>query len=133
MYGGGGKSNPWDAIYGNSGNNGGGFNNNWGQSSGQQTSYNAWGANNQQNWANNWGNTSGGWAKPPMGGMGSIMSGGGGFGNVTTNIAAGQKYVGKQKQSLNQINAMFIKVLEKNQILDTTRQSLEVEESTLRR
>jgi hypothetical protein len=130
MYGSGGKSNPWDAIYQNNGNNGGGFNNNWGQPSGPQTSYNAWGANNQQNWPNNWGNTTGGWgAKSPMGGMGGIMTSGGGFGNgnVTSNIASGQKYVGKQKQTLNQINAMFIKVLEKNQILDATRQSLEIE------
>lgn len=57
------------------------------------------------------------------------MTSGGGFGNgnVTSNIASGQKYVGKQKQTLNQINAMFIKVLEKNQILDATRQSLEIE------
>lgn len=129
MYGGGGKSNPWDTIYANNGNNGGGFNNNWGQPSAPQTSYNAWGANNQGNWGNNWGNTTGGWGqKPPVGGMGSIMSGGGGgFGNVTNTIAQGQKYVGAQKQTLNHINAMYIKVLEKNQMLDTTRQSLEVE------
>ena len=54
------------------------------------------------------------------GGMGGIMAGG----NVTNTIANGQKFVGNQKKTLASMSVQYIKVLEKNQQLDTTRQSL---------
>lgn len=147
-----GKSSPWDALYNknqpagfnnnnNMGGMGGGFsggnnNNNWGGGNWVQTgNNNTWGANNNS-WGNNnnnnsWGNNNnnnwgnpGGWGNnnKPIGGMGSLI----GANNSAASIAAGQKLVGKQKQTLQQINGDYLKVLEKNQHLDATRQSLEV-------
>jgi len=52
------------------------------------------------------------------------MSGIMGTGNVTSNIAAAQKLVGKQKQTLPQMNAHYLKLLEKMQHLDATKYAL---------
>ena len=49
----------------------------------------------------------------------------GGGSNVTGTIASAQKLVGKQKQSLTQLNVPYLKAIEKIQILDITKQSLE--------
>ena len=46
-------------------------------------------------------------------------------GNMTNVIANGQKFVGNQKKTLASLNAYYIKGLDKNQHLDTLRQSLQ--------
>jgi hypothetical protein len=57
-----------------------------------------------------------------MGGMGGIINS-----NPVNIMATGQKYAGKQKQTLSQISVQYIKVLDKNQVLDATKKSLESE------
>jgi hypothetical protein len=122
-------NNGWNT---NANNWGGSNTNTWGSSSGwNTTANNTWGnppANNPP--ANNWGNA-GGWggtaATGGMGGMGGIMGS-----NATSSIASAQKLVGKQKQTLQQMNGQYLKVIEKVQVLDIAKQSLESEESYLR-
>lgn len=132
-----GKTSPWDSLYNKNQPTGtnntggmGGFsnNNNWGGANNwPQTGNNAWGKTNNNQWGNNnnW-NSPGGWGNQPMGGMGGIMGGGGNTNNSVSNIAAGQKLVSKQKQTLQQISGLYTRVLDKNQHLDATRQSLEI-------
>ena len=145
-------NNVWGGVYNNNGNTnpnnfgGGGFvpapvnpNSAWGNGSGSG----GWGSNNwnnpnpsPNNWsnpnnvawggnnnANNWGNNN------QWGGNNNQMGGMGGMGGIINSnpvniMAAGQKYAGKQKQTLSQINIQYIKVLEKNQVLDATMKSL---------
>jgi hypothetical protein len=138
---------------GNNNNWGASNNNNWGGSNnagwGGNTSANTWGSNPPANNWNNppvnnppvnnaWGNSNSAWGGVSggmggmgggMGGMSGIMSGGS---NVTTSIASAQKLVGKQKQTLQQMNGQYLKLIEKVQVLDATKQSLESEESYLR-
>lgn len=119
------SSSGWNA---NNGNNWGGSNNagwggnttsNWGNqpannnSWGSQPPSNSWGAGNNPN--SGWGNAVGG-----MGGMGGINN----SNNSTANIASAQKLVGKQKQTLQQINGQYLKLIEKVQVLDATKQAL---------
>lgn len=52
--------------------------------------------------------------------------------NITNTIASAQKLVGKEKQTLSQINVSYSKAIEKIQHLDITLQSLDSEESYLR-
>jgi hypothetical protein len=59
-----------------------------------------------------------------MGGMGGIVSGGA---STTNTIASAQKLVGKQKQTLAQMNTQYVKIIEKVQLLDVSKQSLESE------
>lgn len=54
-----------------------------------------------------------------MGGMGGIVGS-----NVNGTIASAQKLVGKQKQSMSQMGAQYVKVIEKVQQLDITKRSL---------
>jgi hypothetical protein len=67
---------------------------------------------------NNWNNNN--QMQGNMGGMGGIIPS-----NPANTLLTAQKYVGKQKQILTWIQNQYLKVLEKNQILDTTKQSLE--------
>ncbi|XP_031505788.1 uncharacterized protein LOC116268129 [Nymphaea colorata] len=133
-------ANQQASSWGNNNNNtgwGGSNNNTWGSNNnntgwnantntwGNQSSNSSWGSNN-----NTWGAAGGaiGGAIGGMGGMGGIM----GSSNVTNTIASAQKLVGKQKQTLQQMNAQYLKVIDKVQVLDVTKQSLESEESYLR-
>ena len=104
--------------WGNPGNNVGGV---W-----PQNNNNAWGSGN-----NNW-NNKGGWngSPPQTGGMGGIIGGGN---NLTAAIASGQKMVGKQKQTIGQLNNYYANLIVKTQQLDVMKQSLEAEEQWLRR
>ena len=150
-------------VNANTNNNAGWGNNNTGWNSNNNAGWNnnsnaGWNNNNNNNWANNWGannntnslgspsswgNNNNNWAnnnnwnnqnnqnnqwQGNTGGMAGIIAS-----NPTNSIAAAQKYVGKQRQTLVFINNQYLKVLEKNQLLDTTKQSLESEESNLRR
>ena len=103
----------------NTNNNNGG----WGANTGANTG--GWGGNNNNSWGapNN----------PPIGGMSGLINGGNNAANHTNNIASAQKFVGKQKVSLEKINASYIKVIEKNQQLDVMRQCLSSEETYLRK
>ena len=64
-----------------------------------------------------------------MGGMGAVGTGGG----AVTVIASGQKLVSKQKQTLGSVNNYYSNLIAKTQQLDILKQSLESEESQLRR
>lgn len=131
-------NNNWGSnqpsSWGNNNNNWGGSNNNtWGNNNNgwntNAASTNTWGnqpANNSWGSNSSWGGTGG--AIGGMGGMGGIMA----SSNVTNSIASAQKLVGKQKQTLQQMNAQYLKAIEKVQVLDVTKQSLESEESYLR-
>jgi hypothetical protein len=105
------SNNAWTGAQQNWGGNKGG----WGGNT------NTWNDNANTGWGNNtntWGQQVGG-----MGGMGGIM----GSSSSVTNIASSQKLVAKQKQTLNQINAQYLKVIEKVQLLDVSKHSLESE------
>lgn len=120
-------SSGWNT---NNNSNWGANNNNWGGNNNA-----GWGGNANSNWgnqpvnsqwgnqpaSNNWGgnNPNSGWGNA-VGGMGGIM----GSSNATANIASAQKLVGKQKQTLQQINGQYIKLIEKVQVLDATKQAL---------
>lgn len=123
-----GWSNQQNTAWNANNNNWGGNNNNWGGNNA------GWAGNTSSNWNqpanNNWGNqpannnwtgssSNSGWGNP-MGGMGGIIS----SNNPTTNIASAQKLVGKQKQTLQQINGQYLKLIEKVQVLDATKQAL---------
>jgi hypothetical protein len=124
-----GNNNNWGNNNAGWGNNNNNWANNWGGTNNNANSWgspSAWGNNTNANWSNNnnWNNQ---W-QGSVGGMGGIIAS-----NPVNSIAAAQKYVGKQKQTLALVNNQYVKVLEKNQILDTTKQSLESEESNLRK
>lgn len=55
------------------------------------------------------------------------MSGIMGNTNITNTIASAQKLVGKEKQTLSQMNTTYAKAIEKIQHLDITLQSLDSE------
>lgn len=154
MYGG--SGNAWDNLYNsknppinngfnnvpanNWNNNNAGWNNNqanqWGTTGNNwANNNNGWGNNPNNGWvnpntnantnANTWGTGNNTWNNGGMGGMGGIISGGGV--GVTNSIASAQKLVGKQKQVLQQINASYAKLIDKNQLLDATKYSLQTE------
>ena len=146
---GGNASSPWGQMYNKNNptnaNNfgGGGFNQpntnqNWGnnQAGFGNNVGGGWPQTNNNN--NTWGgggnkwNNKAGWngQAPQTGGMGGIMGAGS---NPTAVIASGQKLVGKQKQTLGQMNNFYANVIVKNQQLDTLKLSLEAEEQWLRR
>lgn len=132
------SNNAWDQLYNKNQNNnnvgGGGFNNpnqnNWGQGGNSQwNKAGNWGGNNSWGNQNQWGGQ-----QPNKGGMGGIMNPGGmgGMGAVggavgggaVAIVASGQKYVGKQKQTLGSLNNYYSNLIAKTQQLDIIKQSL---------